>query len=346
MPKISWISRLKTKLFNWEYWPFWVLYFPVFFYFGWLAVRARSFFFFTASNPSIDFGGMFGERKSDIFDIIPDKYIPVTRLIEKGNLNSASKEAHKIGFPLIAKPDIGERGIWVSKIGNQEDLKAYVEKCPVDFLLQELVNYPVELGVFYVKYPGQKGRITSIVRKEFLSVSGDGNSTVLDLLKANARAVLTADFTSDFLNREGGRIPRKGEVVLVEPIGNHCRGTKFLNDEDEIDDELTEAICKIADEIPDFYFGRFDLKCTSVEDLRHLRNFKILELNGAGSEPGHVYQPGFSLFRAYQDILWHLRVLADISILNHKRGIPYWSFQDGYRKWKTHKNHNRLLYGK
>ncbi|MEP1096814.1 MAG: hypothetical protein ABJG78_16980 [Cyclobacteriaceae bacterium] len=346
MPEISWLSRLKTKLANWEYWPFSILYFPVFFYFGWLTIRARSIFFFTASNPSIDFGGMFGERKSDIFDIIPDKYLPITELIEKGDFVSARQKAKMTGYPLIAKPDIGERGIWVSKINTEKELETYTRQCPVDFLLQELVNFPIELGVFYIKYPGKTGQVTSIVRKEFLTVQGDGKTTIRQLLENSTRAMLTADLSSDFLREKGNSVPEKGEEVQVEPIGNHCRGTKFLNDESEIDDQLTRAICRIADEIPDFYFGRFDLKCNSLEDLRALKNFKILELNGAGAEPGHIYQPGYSLFRAYKDILWHLRALADISILNHKGGTPYWSFTKGYQKWTSHKNHNRLLYKK
>ncbi len=289
---------------------------------------------------------MFGERKSEIFDIIPNKYIPITKLIREGDLDAALEEGDSIGYPIIAKPDIGERGIWVSKVRSREELEKYARECPVDFLLQELVSFPIELGIFYVRYPDQEGSVTSIVRKEFLSVVGDGKSSVIQLLKNSPRAVLTADLSSDFLRKEGNKIPVEGEKVLVEPIGNHCRGTKFLNDENEIDERLTNAIGQIADEIPDLYFGRFDIRCNSMDDLRDLKNFKILELNGAGSEPGHIYQPGFSLFRAYRDILWHLRVLADISILNHKRGIPYWSFKDGYQKWKDHKNHNRLLYKK
>lgn len=346
MPKTSWFTRLKTKLTNWEYWPFSVLYFPVFIYFAWLAIRARSVFFFTTSNPSIHFGGMFGEKKSEIFDIIPVEYIPKTKLISEGDAKAAVEKGADIGYPLIAKPDVGERGIWVSKLENEGELRTYVEKCLVNFLLQELVSFPIELGVFYVKYPGEKGMVTSIVRKEFLSVRGDGKATITQLLEASPRAMLTANLSSTFLRSQGNRIPEAGEEVLVEPIGNHCRGTKFLDDEEEIDLRLTNAICQIADEIPEFYFGRFDIRCQSFEDLRELKNFKILELNGAGAEPGHIYQPGYSLFKAYKVILWHLRVLADISILNHKSGIPYWSFKDGYQKWKDHKKHNRLLYQK
>ena len=343
MPKVSGLKRWLTKISNWEYWPFSIIYFPVFFYYGWLILKTRSFFFFTAANPSIEFGGMFGEKKSDIFSLIPEKYLPKTILIKKGEMDKAIKEGSSVGYPLIAKPDVGERGTWVKKIGNEAELENYAQCCPVDFLIQELVQHPIELGVFYVRHPDKSGRVTSIVRKEFLKVKGDGKSSIKSLLESNPRAVLQVDFSMEFLRNEGNRIPQEGEEVMIEPIGNHCRGTKFLNDEKFIDKELNEAIDMLAMEVPELYFGRFDLKCESIEDLKKLQNFKILELNGAGSEPGHIYQPGYSLIKAYKSILWHLGVLADISIQNHKRGVPYWSFSRGYKKWRAHQKYNRLL---
>ena len=142
MPSVTRFRKFFVKLFNWEYWPFSVVYFPVYFYFVWLALKCRSFFFFSASNPSIDFVGMFGEKKSEIFEIIPDKYIPVTKLVQRGNVSHAIEVASQIGFPIIAKPDIGERGTWVKKITDEQDLKDYTERCPVNFLLQELVELP------------------------------------------------------------------------------------------------------------------------------------------------------------------------------------------------------------
>lgn len=337
------MKKFLIRLKNWEYWPFSVLYFPVFFYYGWLALKHRSFFFFTASNPSIEFGGMFGERKSDIFKLIPDAYLPKTFLIKKGDQERAAYTAEQLGFPVIAKPDIGERGNWVEKINDQTSLKKYVNNCPVDFLLQELIDLPIELGVFFVKYPDQRGKVTSIVRKDFLKVEGDGESTIRELLKQSTRAKMTANLDSDYLKKAGGNIPSKGVEVLIEPIGNHCRGTMFLNDVQEIDESLNEAFNTLADQIQDFYFGRFDLKCKSYEDLKQLKNFKILELNGAGAESGHIYQPGYSLWQAYRDIFWHLRVLSDICRLNRKRGHSYWSFKRGFKKWKSHQRYNRLL---
>ncbi|WP_424962723.1 hypothetical protein [Ekhidna sp.] len=337
------IRRLFIKLTHWEYWPFSLLYFPVFFYYAWLVIKHRSFFFFTVSNPSIEFGGMFGERKSDIFKLIPTEYLPQTNLIRRRDVERAAFTAEQIGFPLIAKPDIGERGTWVEKINDQHELQEYVESCPVDFLLQEMISYPIELGVFYVKMPGHDGKITSIVRKEFLKVEGDGKQTILELVKEIDRAQLTANLNSGFLRIKGHQIPGEGEQVLIEPIGNHCRGTKFLNDTEKIGKELNEAFNELASQIPDFYFGRFDLKCQSYDDLKQLRNFKILELNGAGAEPGHIYQPGYPLWKAYRDIFWHLAVLSDISAQNRKKGHSYWSFWQGFKMWNSHRRYNRLL---
>ncbi len=289
---------------------------------------------------------MLGEKKSEIYDLIPDKYIPRTMLISKGDIERATSIAEEVGFPVIAKPDIGERGNWVEKINDQSELRKYVEQCPVNFLIQEMIDFPIELGVFYVKYPGEKGKVTSIVRKNFLQVVGDGTSTVEELLRESIRAQMTAILDSDYVQTVKGQILEQGEKLLIEPIGNHCRGTMFLNDNDQIDEALNDAFNNLADEIPEFYFGRFDLRCRSYEDLKKLEHFKIIELNGAGAEPGHIYQPGYSLWKAYKDIFWHLRVLADISIANRKRGHTYWSFKDGLKKWRSHNQYNRLLANK
>lgn len=286
---------------------------------------------------------MFGEKKSDIFKLIPDEYLPQTVLVNQGDIERAAYHAEQIGFPLIAKPDVGERGVWVKKLNSQDELQTYTRECPVDFLLQEMVSYPIELGVFYVKMQGHEGKVTSIVRKEFLQVEGDGKRTLLELVKSIDRAQLTANLNSDFLRKNGDHIPGEGEIILIEPIGNHCRGTKFLNDNHQIDEGLNDAFNSLADQIPDFYFGRFDLRCKSYEDLKGLKNFKILELNGAGAEPGHIYQPGYPLWKAYRDIFWHLAVLSDISAQNRKKGYSYWSFRQGFSMWKSHRRYNHLL---
>lgn len=341
-----WVSKIHDSFRQWEFWPFWLLYFPVSFYYLWLAVRCRSFFFFTSSNPSIDFGGMLGESKSAIYRLIPPDYLPLYQRIAAGALQSATTYAEQVGYPVIAKPDVGERGRLVEKLHSPEELQAYVARCPVPFLIQECVDYPVELGVFYVRFPGQeRGRVTSLVQKDFMHVTGDGRLTVRELLEKNPRACRQVDFDHPRFQKSCPYIPRAGERLCIESIGNHCRGTIFLDRQDEIDAALNEAIHQVASQIRGFYFGRFDLRCQSIDDLRKLKNFKILELNGAGAEPAHIYQPGASLRKAYAAIFWHLNVLAQISRINRRAGTPYWGFVRGLKQIKAIRQYNRLLQG-
>ena len=70
------------KLTHWEYWPYQVVYFPVYFQYLYYVIRTRSFFYFNASNPTIKNGGFFMESKKEIYDLIPSEYYPKTLLIE------------------------------------------------------------------------------------------------------------------------------------------------------------------------------------------------------------------------------------------------------------------------
>jgi hypothetical protein len=72
------------------------------------------------------------------------------------------------------------------------------------------------------------------------------------------------------------------------------------------------------------------LKCTSIEDLKKGKNFSILEFNGAGAEPNHIYDCGMSYSNALKEVARHWRDLYEIGVINKKRGIPHWSFIKGY----------------
>ena len=305
-------------------------------------MKTRSFFFFTAANPEIEFGGMFGERKSDIYKQIPDKYLPKTYLIPKKNLLKAKNAIVDVGFPAICKPNVGERGFQVQVIHSETQLLTYIKSCSVDFLVQEYIQLPIELGVFYIRFPGEdRGKITSIVQKRFLTARGDGKKSIQKLLEKEPRAVILAldKLEQHYLEQ----IPAEGQEVVVEPIGNHSRGTTFLNANSLIDTPLSNAFDQLSSAIPNFYYGRFDLKCQSLADLCRLRNFKILELNGVGAQPAHIFQPGYSLLKAYRDIFYHLSILAKISQINKRRGFQYWEFKEGFKKWQEHKYNIKLI---
>ena len=180
------------RIFHWEYWPFELIYFPIFPVWFYFALRARSFFFFNAANPSIKNGGMAMESKMEIYDMIPNKVIPKTAFVPVGTtLETILQKIADLdlSFPLIVKPDIGMKALGVEKIENREQLGAYAKRINHDFLVQELITHPEEIGVFYVRYHNEKkGRITGIVSKEFLGVTGNGKQTIEELIIENPRS--------------------------------------------------------------------------------------------------------------------------------------------------------------
>lgn len=337
-PRLSFSNPFFIRLRSWEYWPFAVVYLPVFIYHIYLSIRARSLFFFSASNPSIETGGLLGESKIDILNRISDEFKPKTLFVPALTHTDtvfAQVAEHGLTYPLIAKPNVGERGWRVEKIERWESLVNYIQDSPVDFLIQQYVDEPLELGVFYHRMPGeQQGVVSSIVQKEFLTIRGNGRNCVEELIMQNERAVLQLPA----LRRQYGAIfhdiPAAGEVIQLVPIGNHSRGTKFLNANHLISDQLARVFDRISQPIDGFYYGRYDLRCRSVADLYAGRHIQILELNGAGAEPAHIYQPGFSLWKAWRVLLGHWRVLYDISRENHRRGVAYMTLRDALRIWK------------
>jgi hypothetical protein len=306
-----------------------------------LAARARSLFFFSASNPGITMGGMLGESKFDVLNLVPDQYKPKTIRINypsttSGVLRAIQENGYE--FPVIFKPDLGERGFMVKRIFNEQDIDHYLATLKKDFLIQELIDLPIECGVFYTRFPNdENGKVTSIVLKEMLTVTGDGKSTLQDLILTKPRAKLQWEKLKNIYTESLSSIIPDKKIIELNLIGNHCLGTKFLDGGHLINEKLAKSFDAISKQINGFYFGRFDLRCASFEDLTEGK-IKIMELNGCGAEPAHIYQPGFSLWKALGVLFTHWRNMFLISIQNNKRGVAYISFSEGkmiYKKFKA-----------
>lgn len=323
----------------------WAVYLPTSIYFAYLSLRARSLFFFSATNPSIENGGMFFEDKKKVYALIPDQLYPSTVYVETdADVNFVLKnlKENQMNFPLVAKPTRGERGWLVKIIYQKEELENYMRKVNRPFLLQTYVDYPIELSIFYVRHPAnQNGKITSITGKKFLRVVGDGKRTVLELILRDPRAFLQLDVICNQTDFNKEQVLALGEEKILVRIGNHARGTTFLNMNSLIDEKLTQVMDSVAKSIPGFYFGRFDLVCKSVEKLKEGNDFFILELNGAGAEPAHIYQPGYSYFKAQKDLMHHFKMMYDIATYLHKQGQAYISFST----YKQQKKEERIFKG-
>lgn len=334
-------SNFLIRLLHWEYWPFGIVQLPVFSYWLWLSIKARSLLFFSASNPGIPTGGMFGESKYDILKVIPGELIPVSILVRVPTTqNEVLQKIHQAGlsFPFIVKPDLGERGWMVARINNDHELSTYLQKVKIDFIVQELIDLPLEFGVFYRRYPSAKrGHVISVVAKEMLSVTGNGKATLKELILAKDRAKLQWKNLRAVYQHKLNCILPDGEKMELVSIGNHARGTKFLNGNHLINDTLSDVFDGISKHIDGFYFGRFDIRTASLEDL-YMGRIKILELNGCGAEPAHIYHPGSSVWQGLRTLFGHWHDIYRISKENHERGIDYMPFKEGiklYRKFRA-----------
>ena len=311
------------KLSNWEYWPTFMFYLPNIPYVTHLAIKAKSPVFYTATNPAIKNSGDGTESKYKTIQLIPKKHRPKTILVTpKQRFSTVLKniEDNKIKFPLIAKPNIGFRGMLVKKVNSENELKEYLKKYPIDIIIQEFISLKNECGIFYYRLPNEKkGTITSITLKKFSTVIGDGKSTLSELILADERAKLYYDLFQEIHKENMDLIIRKNKEVLLTAIGNHSKGTQFENGNGLISNELTDVISNIEQQIDGWYYGRLDIKYDTFEKFIENKKFKILEINGIISEPTHVFDARtYSYFDAVKAIREHWKIVYKIATINHK----------------------------
>lgn len=286
------------------------------------------------------------ESKKEIYDLIPAEYYPKTELFsanERLEKVMHQLQKSKIHFPCIAKPDIGLRGTAVKKIDSTEELEKYLAHANFDFLIQDLIPYENEIGLFYVKLPNQKAKITGIVSKEFMIIKGNGKNTIREFLEQDKRYLLQLETLEKEFKDELNRILQQDEQINLVPYGNHCRGTKFVDASHEITAKMETSFEEICEKIDGFYFGRMDIMFSNFQDLEQGKNFQIVEINGAISEPTHMYDPKHSLLFGWKELTRHFHYMYLISKHNHKNGAKYLTFKEGVKEFKNHHKHYDMI---
>jgi len=325
------IGRVK-RILKWEFWPLAVFYFPIISYVLYLGLRHRSFTLFTAANPGIPAGGFVGESKDEIYaSLMPSNeaasytlhYVKLcaSDQLTKRLLSTAKfKVTNQLNFPLVLKPDRGERGKGVTIIYDRKQLAKVIAAADKDLILQEYSG-GVEASIFYYRFPDDdNGHIFSITEKVFPSVTGDGFSTLEKLILNDPRAVCMAAKYFQYLADSLDNIPAKGKLVQLIDIGTHSRGAIFQDGAWIKTAALEKRIDEICYGIYGFFFGRFDIRAASFDDLRQGRNFKIIELNGVTSESTNFYDRRFTLVDAYRILFRQWRLAFHIGKMNRDRG--------------------------
>ncbi len=319
LSRFSRSKRSSKPVSFFEFWPDWLFYTPVVLFWVFNALRYRSTTLPALANPRINAGGICGESKNDILRLAGpfarEWIAPHVAMTTAGHVDGndlATAEALMAGsglsYPIVAKPDMSCNGVGVRVIGNAAALKAYLAGFPraTGLQLQTLVTHEGEAGIFYIRHPGAAhGRITSVTLKFPPTVTGDGKRSIRALIAADDRLKAISRLLLGKLGAAANRIPAPGESCRLVFVGNHCRGSTFQDGMAILTPALAARIEDIARDLDGFYFGRIDLRYGSLDDLRAGRNFKIIEINGSGSEATHIWDPGMTLREAYAAQFFH-----------------------------------------
>ncbi|MFY0629300.1 MAG: hypothetical protein JXR05_02895 [Flavobacteriaceae bacterium] len=316
------------KLFHWEHWPLLMFYIPNIPYAFLHGIKIRNFVFYTVVNPGIKDSGIGSESKYETLNLLPKKYLPKSVFHDQDQdieLTIQRIKEEGIPYPMIVKPDQGFRGLLVKKVQDENQLKAYLEKYPVAIVIQEFLAHEHECGIFYYRHPNEElGKVTSITLKEFLTVKGDGVSTLKELVINDERAFLYFNLLKDNSLLKWETVLKKGEYKKLSDIGNHSKGTKFINGNHLINKKLEASFDTLNHQAKGWYYGRLDIKYNTLEDLNN-GNFKVLELNGILAEPTHIYDASkMTYLKALKTIRVHWKQLYRIAYYNNKhQGVAF-----------------------
>jgi membrane protein DedA with SNARE-associated domain len=336
------VARIVHRYRRWEFWPSWLFYAPVAGWIAWLALRHGGLRTLTACNPGIQDGGLVGESKGAILDLLPPaSTIPHRRIAVDGLPGGAGPDrasdaaglalrqmsAAEWSFPVVLKPDAGQRGVGVRVVRSREQLAEYLCAASGTILMQPFHPGPFEAGIFYYRFPDEsRGRIFSITDKHFPVVVGDGVSTLRRLIESHPRYRLQSDV---FFARHAARLdatPARGERTQLAIAGNHAQGTLFRNGWHLWTPALEAQIDSIARQVPGFFIGRFDVRYRDVDAFKAGRDLAIVELNGATAESTDIYDPDRTLVEAYRVLFRQWSLVFAIGAANRVRGAKGTSF--------------------
>ena len=331
---------------HWEFWPMWLFYPPVAIYYLWLVVKYRGPMLPTVSNPGIFSGGMVGESKMatlrDLMGTSPE-FTADAELIAGDSAEARLISLREVcarrnlSYPFILKPDLGQRGAGIKLIRTESQAEAYFRETHAPLLVQRFAAGPHEVGIFYYRFPHEsRGHVFAITEKIFPVLTGDGQSTIAELIWRDERARFMAD---KYLQRFGSRqnqVLAEGEMQPLVQASNHAQGCIFRDGLRWNTPALEQRIDEISKKVSGFFIGRYDIRFATEEDLRAAINFQIIELNGASAEATSIYDARNSLWAVYRTLFRQWDLVFAIGAENRRRGSVPMTISECWRAWRNY----------
>ncbi len=301
--------------------PKWLLCVPLVAHWMLLAVRHRSLTLPSAANPGIPTGGLAGEGKMECLALIPPAlqgFVAATAAVAPGVEAEAVRRAAGLRFPLVAKPDRGWCGYGVRRVNDAGALRAYQAAFPSGgtFLLQAWHPGPVEAGLMVRRWPDSEDdrtALSGITLRHAPAVRGDGRRTLAELAAADPRLPASA-----LAGYDPARILDSGEAVALTTVASLRAGARYEDAAQLATLALQDAVLAIAAGMG-LRAGRLDVRASSVAALRAGR-FTVIEVNGAGAEAIHAWDPRLGLRAAFGAVFASHRTLFALGAAMRARG--------------------------
>lgn len=328
------------KITHYEFWPTLLFYFPGLVYYLIMCLKYQYLGLIAVANPGMIKVGIFQAPKVDVLNQLGQQnpeYIAKCLSLPPGQEDKWEQMArdfikqHKLNYPVIVKPQVGQRGVDIKIVNNQHKLPQALKTIPANmlYMLQEFIT-GIEYGIHYVRFPKENcGRIFSLGRKDFIYLHGDGKSNLEKLIMKHPRACIMYKIHCAKHQDKLQWVPKQGEKFKLVTIGTHSKGAIFVDINHHITDSLTAKIDSISKGYEGFHIGRYDLLASSENDLQQGKNFKIIELNSVMGEPPHMYHPSNSIWRGYAILFQYIGIVVEIAKQNIALGtrpMPWHEF--------------------
>jgi hypothetical protein len=309
------------------------------------------------ANPRIFLSGMVGGSKAELMSQATGKcaeailpWVKITKtndeLSEQTHRALQRLNSKNITFPFVCKPDTGCRGAGVKLIKSQDSFSTALAQYPTGagIILQQLSRYPDEVGIFFVKYPNTSaGHVVSLTFKNRPEVIGDGKSTVCELVQQDERAAKLLSLYQSRNQSVWHSVLAEGQRHSLLFSASHCRGAVFQDGRHHITPEFNQAINLVMKDLPEFHYGRMDVKYKDLASLKRGEHLEIVEINGASSESIHIWDKDAKLLDAFKTLLWQYKTLFEIGAQVRKSGEKPPSIASLIKAWR-HEKHLSAAY--
>ncbi len=332
-----------------EFWPAWLMYLPVAVQWLALSMRGGSLTLPLIANPKLPVSGVVGVGKSEVMAqatgrcataILPwvCYRIGSEPISEQATEIVNAAAGRDINFPFVSKPNLGCKGYGVRLTSNYEQLCDYLAAYPVDteIIVQKKASWEPEAGVFYTRMPGTStGEIKSLGLKYSPYVVGDGVSTLRELIASDFRASQLQHLYVDRHKENLDQVIQAGSTYRLLFAISHTAGGIFRDGRQYITEQLTEQVSKLMLDLPEFYYGRLDIKFRDIDSLMRGETLEIVEINAASSESLHIWDRNATLRDAIRALLWQYRTLHKIGRINRTRGFKPPAIREVFQRWRA-----------